>query len=653
MVIILQPFSVLAQNVPEGITYQGLARDVSNAVLVNQNISIKVGIYAPAITGTLEWEETHTLTTNQLGLFAFIIGQGTSTGSGSLTGFTSINWGANPHFTKISMDVTGGSSFLDMDTIQYWSVPYALHSGIADSLSQPMRLSQLSDVDTIGVTTGYVLKWNGSIWVPAADNDSDTAVYALNAGHSATSDTATYSLNVLSTIDTVPFSFNSDSSSFASNAASSLNALNSDYCDTATYALNVVNPNLYWNLTGNSGTTPAINFIGTIDNTDFVFKTNSIERMRILANGKIGIGTATPTAGLHIVGNDGVVAEGTFGLGATPPSGAGTRMIWYPKKAAFRAGGVSGSDWNDVNIGNYSFASGYDNRASGAYSTSFGSSSIASGQYSIAACENSTASGISSIAMGSQAIASGPYSVALGRGIISSDSSSVAIGYHCTSTAKYAMAFGFQTRASGEYSTTFGYWASANNHRGSFVYADGTSSTPTLSTADNQFMVRASGGTIFYSNSGLTAGVSLPAGGGSWASVSDRNKKENFKKLENAILLDKLNSLEISTWNYKSQDASIRHIGPMAQDFYRLFGFGESDTTITTIDIDGVSLAAIQALTQKTNELKLKSEEIELLKAEIEKLENENSLLEKRVVKMEQKLNLNNTASLFYKNAGK
>ena len=215
------------------------------------------------------------------------------------------------------------------------------------------------------------------------------------------------------------------------------------------------------------------------------------------------------------------------------------------------------------------------------------------------------------------------------------------------------MAFGFQTRASGEYSTTFGYWASANNHRGSFVYADGTSSTPTLSTADNQFMVRASGGTIFYSNSGLTAGVSLPAGGGSWASVSDRNKKENFKKLENAILLDKLNSLEISTWNYKSQDASIRHIGPMAQDFYRLFGFGESDTTITTIDIDGVSLAAIQALTQKTNELKLKSEEIELLKAEIEKLENENSLLEKRVVKMEQKLNLNNTASLFYKNAGK
>lgn len=653
MVLILKPFYIFSQNVPEGITYQGLARDASNVVLVNQAISIKVGIYAPTISGVLEWEETHSLTTNQLGLFTFVIGQGTSTGNGSLANFASINWGANAHFTKISMDVTGGSSFVDMDTIQYWSVPYALHSGIADSLSQPMRLSKLSDVDTLGVTTGYVLKWNGSVWIPALDNDSDTAAYALNAGHAITSDTAAYSLNVLSTIDTVPFSFNSDSSLFASNSTSATNALNSDYCDTATYALNVVNPNTYWNLIGNSGTNPVSNFIGTIDNTDLVFKTNAVERMRLLANGKIGIGITAPTAGLHVVGNDGVVAEGTFGVGATPPSGAGTRMMWYPKKAAFRVGGVSGSDWNDGNIGNYSFATGYNNRASGAYSTSFGSSSIASGQYSIAACENSTASGISSIAMGSVAIASGPYSVALGRGITASDSSSVAIGYHCTSTAKYAMAFGFQTRASGDYSTTFGYWASANNHRGSFVYADGTSSTPTLSTADNQFMVRASGGVIFYSNSGLTAGVSLPAGGGSWASVSDRTKKENFKKLDQALLLDKLNLLEISTWNYKSQAASIRHIGPMAQDFYSLFGFGESDTTITTIDVDGVSLAAIQALTQKTNELKVKSEEIELLKAVIEKLENENAMLEKRVVKMEQKLNLNNTASVYFKNAGK
>jgi len=52
----------------------------------------------------------------------------------------------------------------------------------------------------------------------------------------------------------------------------------------------------------------------------------------------------------------------------------------------------------------------------------------------------------------------------------------------------------------------------------------------------------------------------------------------------------------ILTWNYKTQDDSIRHIGPMAQDFRAAFGLGEDDKRITTIDADGVALAAIQAL---------------------------------------------------------
>ncbi|MDR2204690.1 MAG: hypothetical protein LBE36_00785 [Flavobacteriaceae bacterium] len=45
----------------------------------------------------------------------------------------------------------------------------------------------------------------------------------------------------------------------------------------------------YWGLTGNSGTTPGTNFIGTTDNKDFVFKTNNLERMRILSSGSVGI----------------------------------------------------------------------------------------------------------------------------------------------------------------------------------------------------------------------------------------------------------------------------------------------------------------------------------------------------------------------------
>jgi hypothetical protein len=151
-------------------------------------------------------------------------------------------------------------------------------------------------------------------------------------------------------------------------------------------------------------------------------------------------------------------------------------------------------------------------------------------------------------------------------------------------------------------------------------------------------MVRASGGFVFYSNTALTAGVTLPAGGGSWSSVSDKHKKENFKKVHASDILEKINNLEISSWNYKTQAASIRHIGPMAQDFYKLFQLGENETTISTIDIDGVSLLAIQELSKKSVILKERSDELDKLKAQVLKLEGEKVALEKRLQGIENKL---------------
>jgi hypothetical protein len=639
--------AINAQLVPQGITYQGLALNGSGNLIISQPINVKIGIYSPGVSaGTLEWEETHSVSTNQLGLFYFIIGQGVSTGGGSLSSFSSLNWAQPSRFIKIAMDETGGTSFVNIDTIQFLSVPYAMYSGEAANTSQLLRIDQLADVDTIGVSTGYVLKWNGSMWQPAADNDSDTALYAYNANYAASSDTANYALNVLSVVDTVLFSYNSDTAEYALNSGTSVNAFSSNYCDTATYALNTGSAFTYWNLTGNSGTNPAVNFIGTTDNVDFVIKTNNSERMRITSAGKVGIGTASPTASLHIVGNDGLLQTGVFGSGAALTMGAGTRMHWYPKKAAFRAGTSVGTEWDDVNIGNYSTCGGSGNRASGAYSTAMGQNNIASGINSVAMGVGCTASSVSSISMGNANVSQGVYTVAMGRGMIVSDSGAVGIGYHSNATGRYSLAFGAYTTASGNYSTTMGYYANSNGKSGSFVYADNSSTAATNSTANNQFVVRASGGVIFYSNAGLTAGVSLPAGGGSWSSVSDKNKKEHFKKENAESVLNKLANLEVTSWNYKSQSSSIRHIGPMAQDFYKAFGFGESDTTITTIDIDGISLIAIQALNSKTEELKQKANEVDELKAKIEKLENEKKFLEKRISLIETQLSSPTTLSL-------
>ena len=145
------------------------------------------------------------------------------------------------------------------------------------------------------------------------------------------------------------------------------------------------------------------------------------------------------------------------------------------------------------------------------------------------------------------------------------------------------------------------------------------------SSVANEFTVRASGGVRFFSNSGLTTGVTLAAGGGSWASVSDRNLKENFAAVNGEQVLEKVAAIPMQTWNYIAQEDAIRHMGPMAQDFHAAFGLGPDDKHITTIDADGVALAAIQALyklsQQKDAKIQRQQAEIDELRAMMEALQ--------------------------------
>jgi hypothetical protein len=99
-----------------------------------------------------------------------------------------------------------------------------------------------------------------------------------------------------------------------------------------------------------------------------------------------------------------------------------------------------------------------------------------------------------------------------------------------------------------------------------------------------------------YTNGALMAGSYLAAGSSTWAVVSDRDQKDNVAAVSGSEVLEKLAAIPTSTWNYKSEDRSTRHMGPMAQDFHAAFGLGDSDKAIGMIDADGVALAAIQGL---------------------------------------------------------
>ncbi|HEX3467118.1 MAG TPA: tail fiber domain-containing protein [Candidatus Elarobacter sp.] len=187
-------------------------------------------------------------------------------------------------------------------------------------------------------------------------------------------------------------------------------------------------------------------------------------------------------------------------------------------------------------------------------------------------------------------IAAGGYNTASGEGAV------VDGGFQSTAAGTFAtVPGGYVNNAAGTYSFAAGARASAAQ-TGTFVWSDGSDGDTILtSSRAYQFLARASGGFTLYTNAGSTVGAQLGAGSGSWASLSDRNAKTAIVPVDGDAVLAKVDALPISRWSYKSEHG-VRHVGPMAQDFYAAFKVGEDDRHITSIDEDGVALAAIKAL---------------------------------------------------------
>ena len=312
------------------------------------------------------------------------------------------------------------------------------------------------------------------------------------------------------------------------------------------------------------------------------------------ANGGFAAGALTLSGKFTHSSDDGFVSGGGQFLGQIPASGLGNYMMWYPGKSAFRAG-ESGGNWQDADVGVYSVAFGQAPKASGTYS----------------------------LAIGKLALATGLAAVALGN--------------EPQATEAGAIAIGDRARATGDHSVAIGTFATTNGKRGAIALADASQPNGFFNflepTADNQFMVRAGGGTIIYSAGNLSAGVSLAPGGGAWASVSDVKRKNFFRDVDADDVLAKVARMPVREWSYKSQDSTVRHLGPTAQDFYAAFKLDKSDTTITTTDIDGVALLAIQALERRTKELRERTAELRERTAQV-------SALEARLAEVERQLAL-------------
>ena len=106
--------------------------------------------------------------------------------------------------------------------------------------------------------------------------------------------------------------------------------------------------------------------------------------------------------------------------------------------------------------------------------------------------------------------------------------------------------------------------------------------------------------------------------------------KKNFQPVDGKMVLEKLAQVPVQKWNYKSEsDDAVQHLGPMAQDFKAAFYPGRDERSISTLEFDGVELAAIQGLNQKLNE------EVTTRNSRVTELEQRNAALEKRLAELE------------------
>ncbi len=315
-----------------------------------------------------------------------------------------------------------------------------------------------------------------------------------------------------------------------------------------------------WSLTGNAGTNPTTNFLGTTDGQALEIRVDNVTRVRLQPDGTlIGGWTAnsvTPLAEFSTIsggGGGGPDANRVFDSYGTIAGGRGNR---------------AGTDDGFTNLDPFATVGG------GAGNNAAGWLSVIGGG------DRNTTTGLAATIPGGS------------------------LNYAVES------AFAAGTRARADLT-------------GAFVWAD-SSNFDFDSTAMNQFNVRAVGGSRFVSainGSGVpTVGVELAAGGNAWAPLSDRAAKENFCDVDEDTVLERLAAVPIETWNLKSQSASIRHIGPMAQDFAAAFGVGEYDNRITTSDADGVAFAAIQALYRqlKVQERRIRDLETRLAESQFE-----------------------------------
>jgi len=426
-----------------------------------------------------------------------------------------------------------------------------------------------------------------------------------------------------------------------------------------------------WSLSGNAGTDPASNFVGTTDDEALVIGSNGQAVATFEAVPLAGPGDFTANIRLGSPANffQSGVQGGTISGGGVPATDPGS--ILNPNRVTDDFGSIGGGQDNvagndDGSTGNHPWATvggGVDNIAGRDSSTVGGgktnqvlgvNGTVAGGFENFITDKGATIGGgeqnraagtTSTISGGFNNTASGLDSAVAGGGFntASGSQSFIAGGEENCAGGQYSWAGGRRAKARpGVLSGDDGFGCNGvplsgalSGDQGTFVWAD-SQSGDFISTGSDQFLVRAAGGIYL----GDDSSVSLPSSrfintstgaylssGGVWTNSSSRALKAGFEAVDPAAILSRLLDLPLTRWMYRDAPEEGNHLGPMAEDFHAAFGLGADSRTISTVDASGVALAAIQGLNLR-------------LEAENQVLREQNAAQDQAIVELRRELNV-------------
>lgn len=469
---------------PQAFNYQAVARDAQGVPMANRQVSVRFTI----LDGPTEvYRESHSLTTNQFGLFTAKVGQGTHLWGN----FANIYWGQGAKSLKVELDPNGGSNYVDLGDNQLLSVPYALFAahGVgtqgATGVQGAIGLVGATGIGTQGATgaDGFTGATGADGLVGATGIDGLQGVTGATGTKGNTGATGSTGANgVTGSTGAVGMTGRTGATGTTGNIG----------VTGSTGTNGVTGRTGATGITGRTGSTGATGLIGATGAQGLVGATGVHLNDTLQISGdtlSISSGNSVVLPKAVFISENGkthnTVTTDSFEFAGISYSSMklGKRDGNFSAGRFAAASGYSSAAMgsNTTASGDYSTAMGNQTTASGQNSTAMGSSSNASGQYAIAIGQSSRAQGIASVGMGGYANASGHYSTVAGYQSFASSYAATSLGNNARVTSDNSTALGYYTTVSGYSSTAMGNTTTASGNSstaaGGYTTASGDNST--------------------------------------------------------------------------------------------------------------------------------------------------------------------------------